>query len=226
MNPKEQIARLQNRIDELTLRERGILFLVVVILLFFLTDKLLISPQEQQQKQLLGSIGKLRTEITTLEQQKLQIIQNHTNDPNSAELEKLANIQQASARIEQQIAEAVDGLIEPEEMARALEGVLKEQRELRFVRISNLGATPLLATETTGGETEADTDERAAIYKHTMRIELEGSFLHTRDYLGALEQLPWRFHWESVELEMLEYPLSRVVITVNTLSLSEGWIGV
>ena len=225
MKLNEQIAALQNRIDELTLRERGILFFVVVFLLFFLIDKALISPQEQQQKQLLGSIGKLRTEIATLEQQKLAIIQSHTNDPNSEERERLARINQAAAQVEQQIAAAVDGLIDPREMARALEGVLKEQRGLRFVRISNLGATPLLEPEADAG-TVGDNAPRAALYKHTLRIELEGSFQHTRDYLQALEQLPWRFHWESVELEMQEYPLSRVVITVNTLSLSEGWIGV
>lgn len=221
MNIRERIAALQTRIDELTLRERGILFLVVVALLYVVIDSLLIAPQEQTQKRLLSDIGKVRADITQLEQQKLQIINNHNVDPNAAEQRTLQQLKASMQRIEGEIKEAVDGLIEPQEMARALESVLKKQLQLGFVRVENLGSRPLLDIEPTEGNVSD-----AGIYIHTMRIELEGSFYQARDYLQALEQLPWRFHWESVELTITDYPLAKVVITVNTLSLNEGWIGV
>lgn len=221
MNIRERLGALQTRIDELTLRERGILFLVVVALLYVVMDSLLIAPQEQTQKRLLSDIGKVRADITQLEQQKLQIINNHNVDPNAAEQRTLQQLKASMQRIEEEIKEAVDGLIEPQEMARALESVLKKQLQLGFMRIENLGSRPLLDIEPTAGNVSD-----AGIYIHTMRIELEGSFYQTRDYLQALEQLPWRFHWESVELTITDYPLAKVVITVNTLSLNEGWIGV
>ncbi len=221
MNIKQQLAALQGRIDELTLRERGILFLILIFLLHMIWDSALIAPQEKTQKQLLSDIAKVRADISQLEQQKLEVINRHSVDPNAAELRQLQQLAAASQQIEGKIREAVNGLIAPQEMARALESVLKEQKQLGFVRIENLGATPLLELEDTEGKV-AD----SGIYKHTMRIELEGSFQHTRDYLQALELLPWKFHWESVELQILDYPLARVVITVNTLSLSAGWIGV
>lgn len=222
MSFKARIGALQGRIDTLTLRERGILFIVLASLLFMLINSALIGPQEKQQKRLLGSISKVRTEITQLEQSKLEIVRRHSEDPNAEELAQLARLQLAANQVEEQIKEAVEGLIEPQEMARALEGVLKEQHQLSFIRISNLGATPLLDVATEGGQGKAE----AGIYKHTMRIELEGSFADSRNYLHTLEQLPWKFHWESVELEVVDYPRVRVVITVNTLSLSEGWVGV
>jgi MSHA biogenesis protein MshJ len=221
VNFRERLGALQTRIDELTLRERGILFLVIVALLYVAIDSLLIAPQEQTQKRLLSDIGKIRADITQLEQQKLEIINNHSVDPNAVEQRRLQQLNTAMQKIEGQIKEAVNGLIEPQEMARALESVLKKQQQLGFVRIENLGSKPLLNVEPTEGKVSD-----AGIYIHTMRIELEGSFYHTRDYLQALEQLPWRFHWESVELAIIDYPLARVVITVNTLSLNEGWIGV
>lgn len=221
MNVKQGIATLQTRINELTLRERGILFLVLVFLLYLVWDAMLVGPQELSQKRLLSEISKVRTDITTLEQQKLEIINRHSVDPNAAETRELQQLTETMQQIESVIAEAVNGLVEPKEMARALESVLKGQQQLTFVRTENLGATPLLDVEPTEGTVSA-----AGIYKHTLRIELEGRFLQTRDYLQALEQLPWRFHWEAVELTMLDYPQARVVITVNTLSLSEGWIGV
>ena len=221
MTFRERFSAVQNRIDELSLRERGILFLVIVALLYVVSDSLLIAPQEQSQKRLLGEIGKIRADITQLEQQKLLIVNNHTLDPNAEERRVLQQLSASMQQIEGQIKEAVDGLIEPNEMAHALESVLKKQHQLGFVRIENLGSKPLLDVEPTEGDVSD-----AGIYIHTMRIELEGGFYPARDYLRALEQLPWRFHWESVELEIIDYPLARVVITVNTLSLNEGWIGV
>ncbi|MDH5784127.1 MAG: hypothetical protein OEZ16_00795 [Chromatiales bacterium] len=218
---QQHLTAVKSRIDELTLRERGILFLVLAGLLYLLFDHLLISPQEQQQRRLLGEIAAVRSEIITLEQQKLEILERHRNDPNAAQQRQLMALQEAQQKIDDQLREAVSGLIEPQQVALALESVLRGQRQLGFVRVENLGATPLLQVE---GEPTEQSD--VGIYKHTMRIELEASFQQTHDYLMAMEQLPWRFHWESVELVMVDYPLARVVITVNTLSLSEGWIGV
>jgi MSHA biogenesis protein MshJ len=221
---KEQIAALQGRIDELTLRERAILFFAVVALLYLGWDSLLIAPQERQQSQLLSEISTIRQEIATLETQSLTIINRHSIDPNAEERRQLEQLEQASRQLEQQITEAVEGLIAPQQMAQALERVLKEQKGLGFVRLENLGATPLIAAASSEGE--EPTQSSVGIYKHTMRIELEGSYHNTLNYLRALEQLPWRLHWDSVELTMLDYPRAQVVITVNTLSLSEGWIGV
>lgn len=222
MSIKERIGALQGRIDALTLRERGILFIALATMLFVLIDSTLIGPQERQQKQLLGNTSKVRGEISQLEQQKIEIIRHHSEDPNAEKLAQLASLQLAANQVDEQIKGAIEGLIEPREMALALEGVLKEQHKLSFIRISNLGATPLLDVAAEDGQNKAE----AGIYKHTMRIELEGSFGDSRDYLRTLEQLPWKFHWESVELEVIDYPQVRVVITVNTLSLSEAWIGV
>lgn len=219
---RKQVIALQNRIDELSLRERGILFFVVIALLYVMWNGLLIAPQEKGQKQLLGEINKMRQEISALEQQSLEIINRHNSDPNSVELRELQRQTEQQQQLDEKIKSAVNGLIAPKEMAFALESVLKQQQNLHFVRIENLGATPLIGGEPTDDGSTPDVE----IYKHTMRIELEGSFHRTRDYLQALEQLPWKFHWESVELTMLDYPLARAVITVNTLSLNEGWLGV
>jgi len=221
MNVRGRIAALQGRVNELTLRERGILFVGIAVLLYVAVNAVLITPQEIRQKYLLGESTRIRAEITRLEEQKLEIINRATLDPNAAERRQLEQLGEATQQVENQIREAVNGLIDPREMARALEGVLKGKQNLTFVRIENLGAKPLLNVAQ-----DKDNLGDVGIYKHTMRIELEGSFHHTRDYLQALEQLPWRFHWESVELQMVKYPLARVVITVNTLSLNEGWIGV
>ena len=59
-----------------------------------------------------------------------------------------------------------------------------------------------------------------------LQIEFKGSYLSTLEYLQALNKLPWKFYWDSLELKVDKYPVSTIVITVHTLSFHEGWIGV
>lgn len=218
---KERLKRLQTRIDQLSLRERAFLFLGIAAILYTLFDNLLISPQERHQRQLFAEIAKVRADIKLLEQQKLDILNRHSQDPDSEEQRVLQQLKEEIHQVDTQIGEVVSGLIAPLEMARALERVLAAHPGLRFARVENLGAVALLEVTPEEGDTAG-----AGIYRHSMRIELEGSFQQGHDYLLTLEQLPWRFHWEGVDIEMLDYPVARIVITVSTLSLSEGWIGV
>ena len=60
------------------------------------------------------------------------------------------------------------------------------------------------------------------IGRYELRLELEGSYLGTLRYLRALEALPWKFFWESVDYEVIEYPLARVTLQIYTLGLLKG----
>lgn len=220
MNLRETVDNLENRINNLTLRERGILFLAVTLVLYLLWGALLSSPLEKRQRALLGQIKTLRSEITTLDQQAVAIVERHNLDPNADERRQLAQLQGGIDVARRQLEQAISGLIEPQQMARALESVLAQQKSLQFVRIENLGAEPLLR------EQDDETLNEAGIYKHTMRLEMQGSFANTLAYLRALEKLDWQFRWDEVDLTMLDYPTARVIVTVHTLSMQRGWLGV
>jgi MSHA biogenesis protein MshJ len=45
-------------------------------------------------------------------------------------------------------------------------------------------------------------------------------------YLEKIESMPWDLYWENVQLDVEKYPQARIVITVFTLSLKKGWVGV
>ncbi|MCI0590119.1 MAG: MSHA biogenesis protein MshJ, partial [Gammaproteobacteria bacterium] len=63
-------------------------------------------------------------------------------------------------------------------------------------------------------------------YMHGLRMEFEGGYLDTLDYLRKLEALPWAFFWDSVDFKVEKYPKALGSITVYTLSLDANWIGV
>jgi MSHA biogenesis protein MshJ len=64
------------------------------------------------------------------------------------------------------------------------------------------------------------------IYRHGLRLELEGSYSDTLDYIKRLEGLPWGLAWEALDIHMQSYPKAHIILHLYTLSLKEEWLGV
>lgn len=220
---KELLEKLQTRIDEQSLRERVLLFLAIIAVLYMLWQSLLMGPLEAEQKQLLGRLDSVRKEITALEQQTQIILKRRTIDPDAENRRLLAQYQEQIQQLEKQISESIRGLIKPQQMARVLESVLTRETDLTLVGVKNLQPELLVKPEDDQNDIGM---EGAGVYKHGLQLMFTGKYLSGLDYLRALEQLPWGFHWDGIEITMDEYPNARIVVTVHTLSLDEGWIGV
>ena len=218
---KARYESLQTRIDALSLRERAMIFIAISAVLYVLWDSLLMSPLTIEQRDLLGRNDSLRTQISALDDEISAVMARHNIDPDSEERQQLAELEQQLQRVDRQISEMVSGLIEPGQMAQILETLLQQQQGLEFVSLENLGRVALVDVgDERGG------DQAQGIFRHSMRLELEGSFTQALAYLRALETLPWQFRWDEVKLTMQQYPRATIVIRVHTLSLQEGWIGV
>ena len=111
-------------------------------------------------------------------------------------------------------------------MARFLEQLLVQEPGLQLLRLKTLEAAPLIDAGEQGGASTANTDAGTAVFRHAFEIAFSGGYLATLRYLKALEALPWKFVWDSVDYEVVAYPQSTVRLRLHTLSLSEDWIGV
>lgn len=218
---KSYYEALQTRVDSFSLRERAMIFVAISAVLYLLWDNLLMAPVERQQHDILSRIETLRGEISALDQQTGEVMARHNTDPNRDDHRQLAALAQQLQQVDRQISELVSGLIEPNQMARILERVLENQQGLRFIRLENLGREALIDLGSEQGGNNS-----SGVFRHTMRLELEGNFNQTLAYLRALETLPWQFRWDEVKITMLSYPNANIVIKVHTLSLQEGWLGV
>ena len=217
MDMRQQLNNLQTRIDDFSLRERAILFLTITMVLYLLVNGLLLLPLEKEQKQLLDRTRALHGEIAMLDQQAVAVVEASRHDPDAEQRQQLSQLEQRSTQLQEQIQDSISGLIAPRQMTQALEQLLTEQKKLKFIRIENLGPQPLLE--------QFESDE-GAVYRHAVRMEMEGDFHSALAYLQALETLEWQFRWDEVRLTMLEYPRARISFRVHTLSMQRGWLGV
>ena len=226
---KQLINQLQEKIDALSLRERAILFLAISFVLYSGIDYLLLSPLESKQQKLLGQIQSIQAENSQLETQALNIINRYRSDPDLAERQQLAQLNGKIDKANAQIEVAVAGLIPPDKMALALENLLQRQKGLKFIFINSMPAEPLLTPAT--AESDAATAiaeglQTQSIYRHSFKLQFEGSYLDTLAYLRELEALDWSFRWDEIDMTMQEYPTVAITLVIHTISLDEGLIGV
>lgn len=78
-----------------------------------------------------------------------------------------------------------------------------------------------------GGDSgNGNTANLPEVYQHGLQVVFQGDYHSTLSYLRKLEQLPWKFYWDEVTYEVLQYPKAQISIRIHTLSLEKGWIGV
>jgi MSHA biogenesis protein MshJ len=113
-------------------------------------------------------------------------------------------------------------LVDPAQMRNVLEELFERQQGLTLIRASNLPVLPLIESD----ESAPDKTTEPMLFRHGLRLELEGSYLDCLNYLEAVERLPWQLYWGELNLDTQQYPLNQITIELFTLSLDEDWIGV
>jgi MSHA biogenesis protein MshJ len=220
MKPGDRIRKLQVAVDALTLRERLMLFIGVLVVAGGLWEALLARPLEARESVLSGQITTAQQRLTQIDQ-AMTLAAQGIGDGMPAHLERLRLLEQQVAETEETVRVFTTDLVTPMQMRSVLEELIERQQGLELVRASNLSVRPLVERD----ETAAESDE-PMLYRHGLRLELEGSYLDCLDYLAAVERLPWKLYWGSLSLSMEDYPDNAISIEIFTLSLDQEWIGV
>lgn len=236
------------RFDALTLRERAMIGLAVVAVIVVLWQTLLLSPLDAHSQRIADDLQVQQKRLNALDTQIQALLARQGHDPNKVLREKQTRLEAQIAVVDRALSEKMQGLIAPTQMAHVLEQVLTRDTDLTLVRVRSLPARPLIlkgearsagnapaanttdaqpgARRTAGLDQHAQDASAVGVYQHGLVIEFRGSYMSTLAYLRALQALPWAFYWDSVKLDVTHYPQARVVITVHTISLDKGWIGV
>jgi MSHA biogenesis protein MshJ len=134
------------------------------------------------------------------------------------------------AALDSNLNSVAHGYVAPERMTELLHSLLSEQRGLTLVSLANL---PVESLSLPSASTPASASMPAAVapndrgpFLHPVEMVVEGDYGSVVVYLRAIEALPWRIHWQRVELTAGDYPVNRVRIVIGALSLSRYWMSV
>ncbi|MNG25347.1 hypothetical protein D3C84_1101860 [compost metagenome] len=104
-------------------------------------------------------------------------------------------------------------LIPAHEMPAVLEALLSRSANLHMLALTSLKPEPLMAGE-----------QKANLFKHGIRLQLEGGYFDVYQYLKALEALPRHFYWKGFDYRVIEHPKAMVEMEIYTLSTSKEFI--
>ncbi|GGK04369.1 type II secretion system protein GspM [Pseudomonas matsuisoli] len=155
-------------------------------------------------------------------------------DPNKPYRDAL----QAALAERQLLLDGIDrstaGLVTPETMRRVLQDLLQEQPQLRLLGVQSFSQPLVIPGNEPVASNTPDATERSvpqtpvALYRHGVRLTLEGGYFDLLGYLVAVQKSGWRLHWESLNYEVGESgpAKARISLELYTLSRTAGWIGV
>lgn len=226
-NMRTLLRKYTDRIDSLSLRERGIIFIAILVVVYSVAANILFPPLNAEQARLKKDLAAKRTQIQAFETQIQSALAKSAEDPDAANRARLAELEKQLKSTEETLGAITSRLVPPKEMTRMVEQILARNRRLEVVRLESLPAEPLRPVGDESRQTSAKAPAKIlSAYRQGMRIELRGEYLDVLAYLRELEELPWKVFWGQISLQTEQYPVSRVVLHIYTLSTREGVLAI
>lgn len=213
----KRLAEYLEKIDALTPRERAILFGVTLAGIWAVVDAAFLGPQDAairaQQDTLNAASAQIAAAQETLTQRARQV------DPSAAARQRLESARQALEARMHEADSTKSRMVAAKDMARVLQGLLRNQPGLRLSGLQTLPPEPL-------GLSDDAKPEEAALFRQGVRITLVGGYANLVHYMESLEKLPVGFYWSRAELNASRHPEIELTLTLYTLSTERTWLTV
>lgn len=223
--------RVENNLGARSRTERAILLALSFVFIWSLGFLFVIEPLRvsiaAHNADDLAVAAKLRVSESNY-QEMLSLMD---KDPNELSRARLLVVLEQQERLDQEISGLARDLIQPAAMTQLLISMLENQQGLNLVGFENLEVE---AVSLDGNEDPVDNrfpsegevrPLASIIYQHGIRIDFEGDYFSTLQYLLFLEEMSESFFWDSLSYEELDWPLAHVQLEIHTLSTEEGFIG-
>ena len=219
-------------LNEQPLRQRALLMLAIGAVCFTLWDAVLMRSSASREEQAESDTKTLEKQVKALELQAEAMLKALASDPNLERRKRKAELERELADLDAGFHERTADLIPPAEMVRVLKELLGPESNLQLVRLESEAASQLLAPDEeqgSGSASEGSVDMGSGpirLFRHGLVLEMTGDYLSVLRYVQAIEQLPWKFFWDSMRYEVQTWPLGKITLRLLSLSSEEGWIGV
>ncbi len=216
---------INDLINKLSTRERILVLTGLLAVIYLLWDSFLITPIKKTNTALNIEYQSVKKQMSDLEKRQIMASNLLAQSRRKQLLKEIGQVERKINAFDVQISQRLQGRVAPEDMPALLNDVLQKNRKLELIQLNNLQAEPFISQEKTEQSKAVDPD-LVGIYRHSMELELQGSYLDILDYLQELESLKWKIFWDEVKMDVQEYPLDKVYIKVHTFSLKDGWLRV
>jgi MSHA biogenesis protein MshJ len=224
---KRYWALVRGKIEEMSLRERVMIFLAAAFVLISALNALLLDPLLLKQKTMSAQVVQQLEKMKELQAQMQALIQAKQDNQQSPLHQRIAALRQQLDEQDEYLQSRRDRLVAPDKMAEVLEQVLGKHGKLQLVAMETLPATLLIEKAATGSaESPSPAPDGRQIFKHGVQLTLRGGYAELTRYVTALEHLPVQMFWGDAQLRVDTYPEAELTLTLYTLSLDKTWLSI
>lgn len=219
--------KLAGKVDDMSLRERVLIFSALAFLLVSLVNALFIDTLLEEQKKLSGHVVRQQEKTKEIQARIEALLQARRNDANSPLRLRLNQVKQQVADGDAYLQGRRDRLVAPEKMADLLRQVLGKNGKLQLVGLQTLTVAPLIEKTVKPDMAGAAPEQMdRQVFRHGVQITVRGGYPDLLNYLAELERLPAKMFWGMAKLNVVQHPVAELTLTIYTLSLDKTWLQV
>ena len=227
-----RLKELQEKIDARIFRERVMILVAGLAVVFMAWNFLIQSSFDKSIADVNAQLTALSTQGAAIQTQITATTQMLMNDPNKPKKAQITELQTEIGTVETELQGASQSLIKADQLPLALQQVLQKTTQLTLLEATTLPAHELKLAEVISDKANQPANSAtvkaaaAGVFEHAVILRVSGNYFQVVQFLTALEQLPWRFYWQSLDYKVVEYPNAEIKLRVYTLSSEEGLLGV
>jgi len=217
------------RIDELSLRERALLFVGGAIAVVLVAHALLLQPLTRQQRGYLDRIRQDESQLKSVQETIDKLARSPADAAATARAERVRQLEGQLANAEKHLGDKRNVEISPERLPSLLRDVLGSTRQVRMLSLrvvpsSAIAPDPVSAKPAAGKPPPPAIPALPQLYRHGVEIEMAGPYLDLLKYLEDVEALPWNLRLTQLELKTTTHPEVRLRAMLYTVSTSPSLI--
>jgi MSHA biogenesis protein MshJ len=235
-----RFASLQHRFDAMQPRERMLISVTLGVLVVLGLYVLWIAPASKAAASNATQIESLAPQVESARAALALVQEELARDPEAERRLALDRLKQESGELDARLRADEAAVIPPGRMPAVLRDLLGRDARLTVLGVRSLppevlrwspapapapppgSAPPAPTAEATVPSTEGI----PALYRHRVVLRFEGDYAAALDYVRAVEALPFRVRLHDLNVDAERWPALTITLTVETLGLQEGWIGV
>ncbi|BFM12069.1 type II secretion system protein GspM [Simiduia litorea] len=216
------IKNYREKFEKLQTRERTLVLLVCLAVIYMIWSIAIGSQIDTRAKKLTTQLTESQVKLESQNIELAGLTLKQQQDPDLLLKQEALQLARDIEQLDQSLAAMSVGLVPAQELALILESVLLKTGELSLVSLQTL---PIEELQLSAQQDEVNSPPTTGVYRHAVQLTLKGGYFALNDYLLALEALPWRFYWDSLNYQVSAYPRAEIELRVYTLSTERGVVG-
>ena len=238
-----RFVALQQRFDAMQPRERMLISVTLGVLVVLGLYVLWIEPASKAAASNATQIESLTPQVESARAALALVQEELARDPEAERRLALDRLKQESGELDARLRADEAAVIPPGRMPAVLRDLLGRDARLTVLGVRALppevlrwspAPAPAPPPGTTAAAPATPTAEAVvpsmegipALYRHRVVLRFEGDYAAALDYVRAVEALPFRVRLHDLNVDAERWPALTITLTVETLGLQEGWIGV